>query len=206
MTAVAAATIQGSTVTRRVYGPRRHGGGQSSFGAMRVRRATRGDLLAIGRVADAAAWETYSGLLKPDTIGRLLTVEYSPASVRRRLLRGGIRVADAGRSGILGFVDAEIESGRIRLSAISTEPAYRGSGVAKALLASVRASHPGLPVCADVLLGNIDGERFYESQGFAPGEVIEGRLFDEEVVERRWWLAPPADDSSLDEYRPASSG
>jgi hypothetical protein len=39
-----------------------------------------------------------------------------------------------------------------------------------------------------VLLGNLDGERFYESQGFAPGEIIEGTLFDEDVVERRWWL------------------
>jgi len=155
---------------------------------MRVRRATRGDLLSIGRIADAAAWETYSGLLKPDTIGRLLTRDYSPAPLRRRLLQGGVRVADAGRVGILGFVAAEVERGRIRLDAISTEPAYRRSGVAKALLASVRASAPRLPVSADVLLGNLDGERFYESQGFAPGEIIEGALFDEDVVERRWWL------------------
>lgn len=157
---------------------------------MRVRLATRSDLLSIGRVADAAAWETYSGLLKPDTIARLLSLQYSPAAVRRRLLRGGIRVADAGKAGILGFADADVDAGRVRLGAISTEPAYRRSGVARALLASVRASHPAYPVCADVLLGNLDGERFYESQGFAPGEVIEGRLFDEDVVERRWWLAP----------------
>lgn len=157
---------------------------------MRVRRATRSDLLAIGRVADAAAWETYSGLLKPDTIARLLSLEYSPASIRRRLLLGGIRVAATDKPGILGFADAEFDSHRIRLTAISTEPAYRRSGVAGALLASVCAAQPELPICADVLLGNLDGERFYESQGFAPGEVIEGHLFDEDVVERRWWLVP----------------
>jgi GNAT superfamily N-acetyltransferase len=164
---------------------------------MRVRLATRSDLLAIGRVADAAAWETYSGLLKPDTIARLLSIQYSPAAVRRRLLQGGIRVADAGSAGILGFADADVDSRQIRLGAISTEPAYRRTGVADALLASIRASHPGHPVYADVLLGNLDGERFYESQGFAPGEVIEGRLFDEEVVERRWWLAPPTRSTSV---------
>lgn len=155
---------------------------------MRVRAATRGDLLAIGRVADAAAWETYSGLLKPDTIARLLSRDYSPAPLRRRLLRGGIRVADSGRAGILGFVDVDADAARVRLAAISTEPAYRRSGVARGLLAAARAASPRLPVCADVLLGNLDGERFYESQGFAPGEVIEGTLFDEDVIERRWWL------------------
>jgi len=155
---------------------------------MRVRPATRGDLLAIGRVADAAAWETYSGLLKPDTIGRLLSRDFSPAPLRRRLLRGGVKVADAGRGGILGFVDAELDRSRVQLNAISTEPAYRRGGIARVLLASVRASLPRLPICADVLLGNLDGERFYESQGFAPGEVIEGTLFGEDIVERRWWL------------------
>lgn len=155
---------------------------------MLVRPATRSDLLAIGRVADAAAWETYSGLLKPDTIARLLNRDYSPASLRRRLLRGGVKVADAGRAGLLGFVDSELGGSRLRVAAISTEPAYRRGGIARSLLASIRASSPGLPICADVLLGNLDGERFYEAQGFSPGEVIEGTLFDEDIVERRWWL------------------
>jgi GNAT superfamily N-acetyltransferase len=155
---------------------------------MRVRPATRGDLLAIGRVADAAAWETYSGLLKPDTIGRLLSRDYSPAPLRRRLLRGGVKVADAGRGEILGFVDSQRDRSSVVLNAISTEPAYRRGGVARTLLASVRVSSPRLPIYADVLLGNLDGERFYESQGFAPGEVMEGTLLGEDIVERRWWL------------------
>jgi len=155
---------------------------------MRVRPATRGDLLAIGRVADAAAWEAYSGLLKPDTIARALNRDYSPASLRRRLLKGGVKVADAGRGGLLGFVDAEFDRARVRVAAISTEPAYRRTGIARALLASIRSGSPRLPICADVLLGSLDAERFYESQGFSPGEVMEGTLFDEDVVERRWWL------------------
>ncbi|HSM02807.1 MAG TPA: GNAT family N-acetyltransferase [Acidimicrobiia bacterium] len=155
---------------------------------MRVRPATRSDLLAIGRVADAAAWETYSGLLKPDTIARLLNRDYSPSSLRRRLLRGGVKVADGGRAGLVGFLDSESGGLRVKVTAISTEPAYRRGGIGRALLASVRTSSPRLPICADVLLGNLDGERFYEAQGFSPGEVIEGTLFDEDIIERRWWL------------------
>jgi GNAT superfamily N-acetyltransferase len=140
---------------------------------MSVRHAGRADLLAIGRVAEASHWDTYTGLLKPDTIGRILQRDYSPAGV------------------VVGFADAEAGASSIRLLAIATDPLHRRGGVAAAMLATIRERHPDLPVCADVLLGNLAGERFYEALGFAPGEILERRLFDEDVVERRWWLAPP---------------
>ncbi|MFH1103573.1 MAG: GNAT family N-acetyltransferase [Actinomycetota bacterium] len=154
---------------------------------MEVRRAVRDDLAEIARVADAAYWDTYSGLLKPDTIARVLARDYSPPSLRRRLLRGGVLVAAAGER-LIGFADVAHGEALIRLTAISTEPAHRRVGVGAALVGEVRRSAPGLPLCADVLLGNLDGERFYEALGFAPGEVINGTWFGEDVVERRWWL------------------
>jgi GNAT superfamily N-acetyltransferase len=154
---------------------------------MQVRRAIRDDLLDIGRIAEAAFWDSYSGLLKPDTIARLLSRDYSPSSLRRRLLRGGVIVAVADDH-IAGFADVQREDGAVRLAAISTEPVHQRIGVGRALVDDVRRPHPALPVCADVLLGNLDGERFYEALGFVPGEVINGTWFDEDVVERRWWL------------------
>ena len=156
---------------------------------MQVRAASRGDLLAIARVADAAYWDTYSGLLKPDTIARLLGRDYSPSSLRRRLLRGGVLVATAADR-LIGFVDVVREESFIRVTAISTEPGHRSVGIGGALVDEVRRSDPDLPLCADVVLGNLDGERFYEALGFAPGEVINGSWFGEDVFERRWWLAP----------------
>jgi GNAT superfamily N-acetyltransferase len=157
------------------------------FGAMRVRTAERRDLIAIRQVADAAYWDTYSGLLKPDTIGRLLIRDYSPSALRRRLLRGGLFVAE--RDGrILGFVDAILDPAEARVTMIATDPGHRRRGVATALFDAVRSLCPECPMRADVLLGNLDGERFYEALGFAPGEILHGGLFDEDVVERRWWL------------------
>lgn len=154
---------------------------------MLVRSALRSDLLDLRRVADAAHWETYSGLLKPDTIGRLLNRDYSPSSLGRRLLRGGVLVGESAGH-IVGFVDVSAEPGQTRVLAIATEPGFRRRGVATALIASVR--RPRLPMSADVLLGNIEGERFYEARGFVPGEIIHTLLFDQDVVERRWWLPP----------------
>lgn len=154
-----------------------------------MRHAGRADLLDIARVAEASHWDTYTGLLKPDTIGRILQRDYSPAALGRRLLRGGVVVAEEAGE-VVGFADAEAGQAHVRLLAIATDPLHRRAGVAAAMLGAIRERHPDLPVCADVLLGNLAGERFYEALGFVPGEILERSLFDEDVVERRWWLAP----------------
>jgi N-acetylglutamate synthase-like GNAT family acetyltransferase len=154
-----------------------------------IRRAGRDDLVGIGRVADAAHWEAYSGLLDPGTISALLRRDFSPGSLRRRLLSGGILVAvDQGR--VVGFADAAVESEQVRLRGLGTDPERRHARVAARLLEEVRKLAPGLPVSADAFLGCSPVEGYLEAQGFVPGEVLESDLFGELTVERRWWLPP----------------
>jgi GNAT superfamily N-acetyltransferase len=167
------------------------GSGGCSVIGVKVRKATRGDLIEIGRVADAAHWGAYSGLLAPSTITRLLQRDFAPGPLKRRLLSGQVVVAESAGS-LVGFADAEVQPGSVKLTALSTEPESRRRGIGRALLAAVRGMAPDLPVSADVLLGSLEVERFFESQGFVPGETLNGMLFDEPVVERRWWL-PPGD-------------
>src|SRR3990170_729249 len=153
---------------------------------MRVRPGRHEDLVAIGRVAGAGFWETYTGLLKPDTIGRMLAADYSPSAVARRLLRGGLVVAEE-EAGIAGFVDAVPAGEAFGVSAIVTDPSRRRCGIGRALIGEVLRRHGALPLSADVLLGNLDAEGFFERLGFVPGEIVQVSLFEEEVVERRWW-------------------
>lgn len=156
---------------------------------MEVRRAVRGDLVAIGRLAETAHWEAYSGLLDPATVSGLLRRDFSPGALRRRLLAGDELVAEeAGR--FLGFAEAAVKGDRLRLAAMASDPASRHRGVAARLLAAVRARATELPVSADVILGCLPVEGFLESRGFVPGEVLHTTLFSEQVVERRWWLPP----------------
>lgn len=156
---------------------------------MEVRRAGKADLVGIAGVADAAHWEAYSGLLGPGTISALLRRDFSPGSLRRRLLEGGVLVAvDDGR--VVGFADAAVDGGQVRLKALGTDPERRHSRVAARLLEEVRCLAPALPVSADVLLGCSPVEGYLEAQGFVPGEVIQSELFGELAVERRWWLPP----------------
>jgi N-acetylglutamate synthase-like GNAT family acetyltransferase len=155
---------------------------------MLVRKATRDDLLAIGRVADVAHWQDYEGLLAPATISKLLRRDFSPSSLKRRLLTGSVLVVEtAGR--IAGFADAEIAEGHIRLRNIAIDPERDPDAAALSLLGAVQTLAPGLPVCADVVLGNVQSELFYEKQGFVPGETLHEVVLDEPLIERRWWLS-----------------
>jgi GNAT superfamily N-acetyltransferase len=154
---------------------------------MEVRRAAKEDLVAIHRVAHAAVWDSFAGLLKPSTITALLEREFSPSNLRRRMLAGRVVVATRPDRGVVGFADASLGEDRVELAALSTLPEERRRGVATAMMREIRTMAEGRPVCADVLLGNLDGERFLEAAGFVPGEVIHRHLLDEEVVERRWW-------------------
>jgi GNAT superfamily N-acetyltransferase len=153
---------------------------------MIVRKAYRADLLGIGRIAEAAHWASYEGLLRPDTIGRLILRDFSPSALGRRLLRGGVFVATASGE-IVGFADGEIDPDVVYVSAIAADPTMRRQGIGTALLTAIRGLSPGVPVSADVFLGNLEGEQFYEFNGFVPGEIQHGTLFSEDVVERRWW-------------------
>ena len=153
---------------------------------MRVRRGRHEDLLAIGRLAEAGYWGGYTGLLRPETIGRMLAAAYSPGAVSRRLLRGGVVVAEDD-SGIAGFLDAVPADHGIDVSVIAIDPGSRRRGIGRALIEKATDHGRRAPLCADVLLGNLDAEAFFERLGLVPGEVVPGAWFDEDVVERRWW-------------------
>lgn len=153
---------------------------------MIVRAAQRSDLVEIGRVAEAAHWASYEALLRPDTIGRLLTRDFGPSQLARRLLRGQMSVITSLEE-VIAFADGAGADDSIHVAAIAVAPQARRRGAGTALLRALQQIRPDLPISADVFLGNIEGEGFYEANGFVPGEIVSGRLFDEEVVERRWW-------------------
>jgi len=119
----------------------------------------------------------------------LLRRDFSPGALRRRLLAGGIVVAEEGGR-LLGFAEGAPEQDRVRLLALASDGIRRHTGIGAGLLDAVRARAPELPVSADVVLGCLPIEGFLEAQGFAPGEILHTTLFSEQVVERRWWLPP----------------
>lgn len=162
---------------------------------LRVRRARARDAAAIRSVAAAAWRDTYAGLLRPETIETFIERAYSIDRLERRIALDTFLVAIDGGA-IVAFADARstdaADISRVDLFAIYALPVWRGRGAGSALLAELRARFDGLPIVAEVLHGNRKGEVFYERRGFEPRETVETSLFDEPVVERRWWLVPGA--------------
>ncbi|MBA2381971.1 MAG: GNAT family N-acetyltransferase [Chloroflexi bacterium] len=153
-----------------------------------VREAIIEDAEFVRRVAHSAWRDTYAGLLQPETIETFLDNAYSTERLIRRIERHVFLVAEV--DGVtVAFADAVLEPDRVRLVSIYAHPEHRREGAGTALLAELRARVPLVPIAADVLSGNLKGERFYEARGFKPRETLDTDLFGEAVTERRWWLA-----------------
>ena len=152
---------------------------------MDIRRATPQDAAAIRAVAAAGWRDTYGGLLRSATIEAFLDGPYSIENVHDRIAAHDFLVAEDSE-GILAYADAVPEAERIFLAAIYALPEQRGKGAGTALLDRIATNHPGRPIDAFVLVGNREGEAFYEHRGFVPFETVQGDLFGELVTERRW--------------------
>jgi GNAT superfamily N-acetyltransferase len=152
----------------------------------RVRRATTDDGDAIRAVAASAWRDTYAGLLRPETIEKFVTSAYSDERVDLRVTEHHFFVVE-GEEGIVAFADAVAHEDHVELQAIYALPESRGHGAGTALLTTIVELFPEQPISADVVVGNRKGETFYERRRFVPGERLELTLFDEPVVERRWW-------------------
>jgi predicted N-acetyltransferase YhbS len=156
---------------------------------MDIRHAIPEDLNQIARIAHAAAWQAYPALLEPGTISQALEEYYSAAALERRLVAGDVLVAeDSG--GLVAFAIARRERDCLRLAAVASDPAADGTAAGDALIGAVRELDASLPLCTDILLGNVEGERYHEACGFVPGETVQSEICGQPVVRRRWWLSP----------------
>lgn len=156
---------------------------------MEVRRANRNDLPGITGLLYGDYFRDMSALLSPPSITALVENDFSPTALKRRILEGSLVIAeDEGH--LLGFALAGLAGDHIELRSICTKAEYQHQGVAKRLLDEIQVIDATLPISATVLLGNLPAESFHESQGFAPGEIVEREVAGQQIVERRWWRSP----------------
>lgn len=156
---------------------------------MQVRAATRDDLPGITGLLYGDYFRDMSELLEPPAITAFVEANFAPARLKRSVLLGGLFVAeDSGE--LLGFALADHSTDHLELRSICTRASYLHQGIAKRLLDEIQEIDPALPVSATVILGNIPAESFHESQGFAPGEIVDREVAGQHIVERRWWRSP----------------
>jgi len=139
-----------------------------------VRDAHAQDVPELQRVASAAWRDTYSGLLASRTIESFIETAYATETILRRIDRDTFLVAVA--DGIVrAFADAVPRERYVTLGAIYAEPDWRSRGFGSLLLDELRRRFPGLPIAADVLIGNRIGEVFYERRWLRSARGARGR-------------------------------
>ncbi len=155
--------------------------------SMEVKLAGRSHLLGVSQVLHAAVFDMFSGLLRPETIGHLMTDRYSPSTLKRSIIQGGLFVAITENGTVVGCSMAELHPDHVAVEILAIDPEYRQMGIGRMLLERIQELGPDLPISVILLLGGIEGEPFLETEGFVPGEVVEQDLGGEPTVGRRWW-------------------
>ena len=155
---------------------------------MEVRHAHTRDLPAITAIAVDSWRHAYAEMIGSDAVDRYLEASYSPVGLQARLADHPILVAADGKT-VMAFADVFVEDGCVVISELCTVARWRRHGCATRLVAEARQHGSGLPVTADVFLGNVAAEQFYEHRGFVPGASNAVDFFGETVVERRWWAS-----------------
>jgi len=151
-----------------------------------VRTARHRDLVEIGRLAHEVWWSSYAGLVSPETINRALDANYSPSVLAERLLKHHCFMAvENGET--IGFAEGAPTHDRVVLETLHCREGGNIE-VGRRLIERMHDLAPELPMCSDVVLGHLAAESFFETVGFAPGEVIGEQLEGEAIVRRRWWL------------------
>ena len=156
---------------------------------MEVTLASRSHLLGVSQVLHAALYDTFSGMLRPETIGNMMSERYSPSTLKRALMKGELFVAIDDEH-VVGCSMAERRNDHLDVEILAIDPGHRMQGSGRRLLERVQELDPELPMAIVLLLGGMEGESFLEALGFVPGEVVEQHLGGEPTVGRRWWRAP----------------
>lgn len=179
---------------------------------MNVRPAEPADAPAIRRVAEAAWWEAYPGVLDTDTVrvavddlydvdflrevlaereDLLFLVAEDAGRADEREIDEGTEVdetgSEAGDGGVQGFLSAQQTwADEVEVHALYVHPDRWGEGTGTALLAAVEDSAREADVDrlrAGVLSGNSVGRAFFETRGFARVETLTAEVGDETVPE-----------------------
>jgi len=103
------------------------------------------------------------------------------ARMRAHFDAGGMQVIEDAQA-MVGSIGLDHRPGWIELHSLYLEPARQGRGLGAAIVAALRADHPGRTWRIEVLRGS-PARRFWERQGF---QLIDEQPFD-------WVMERPAD-------------
>ncbi|MFC7395134.1 GNAT family N-acetyltransferase [Scopulibacillus cellulosilyticus] len=147
---------------------------------MIIRQMRRKDIPGIQKVAEISWHDTYDGIIPISVQDRFLEQAYSNKSMKQRLKRSLMLVADAGVH-LAGFANFSFinQDGESELGAIYLLPDYQGQKIGSQLLAKGIESLKSVKrIAVHVEKDNKKGFYFYQSKGFVVTDTFEEQFFD----------------------------
>lgn len=156
---------------------------------MNVRPAESGDAPSIEAVARAAWWETYPGLIDPDTVEETLAELYDAEFLEEVLDERGdlLFLVVEDDEAVVGFASAQQTwADEVEIHTVYVDPDRWEEGFGTALLDGIESSAREAGVDrlrTSVVSGNSIGRAFFESRGFERVETVNAEIGDETVPE-----------------------
>ncbi len=157
---------------------------------MDVRLAQHDDLAAIEDVTRWACSEAIGEMVPEAVVATEIQRRFRKSILSEHLLSRRLLVGidSAGRIELVVMVDDRSDHIELITVVVPTHPIRSADG--RSLVESLRSMGWVGPILSSVALGHTVHERFHETAGFAPGDVIVDRVAGHDVFRREWWLDP----------------
>ncbi len=157
---------------------------------MDVRFAQRDDLAAIEEVARWACLEAIGEMVPEVVVDGDVHRRFRKAILSEHLLANRLLVGvdQGGHIELVVMIDDRKDHIELITSVVPARHDRPTDG--NSLVDSLRLMGWFGPISASVALGDGVCEYFFETAGFAPGEVSVDRIAGHDVFRREWWLDP----------------
>ncbi|MEN8234007.1 MAG: hypothetical protein ABFR89_03700 [Actinomycetota bacterium] len=157
---------------------------------MDVRRATYEDLADIEAVTRWACEEAIGELVPHAAVSGCIHKRFRRSVLSEHLLAQRLLVGetDAGRIELVVLIEEYLDHTQLNTVVVPSHPSQSIDG--SCLVNALRSMGWLGPLRSSIPLGDIVVERFHETAGFVPGEIVVEDLAGYGVVRREWWLDP----------------
>ena len=153
-----------------------------------MRAATRSDLEEIDALSARAMVDALAGVVTQHISASAGETAFHGAPLKACLLSGDLLVGVDGSDRIEAVAVIRLTDDHAELLTLLAPPHPSATVSAAPFVEAIRKRGCSLPISGEAVLGNLPHERFYESAGFVPGEVLEAEVAGQTIVRRRWWL------------------
>jgi len=157
---------------------------------MEVRRAVYEELPDVEAVVRWSCAEGIGEMVPEAVVDAEIASRFRRSLLAEHILSRHLLVGvnEEGHLEVVALIDDGPDYTELNTVVVPAHPSRHPDG--KALIDALRSRGWTGTLVSDTALGHTVQERFHESAGFAPGDIVVAHMEGHDVFRRRWWLGP----------------